>query len=122
MKGIDGKRAISALFDDENVWRSPWWRQVLLRFFCRNTQGSTSARNQLLGDKAIKKVLAETGKVKMPLPRRTIVYVPFLCSLSKGEDGKIVGECLSVGTVSQGDTEAEAIENLREAIAVAVGP
>ena len=40
-----------------------------------------------------------------------------LITLSRDEDGAIIAECLSIpGCVSQGATEAEAEENLRDAI------
>lgn len=41
----------------------------------------------------------------------------FLVTLTRGEDGYIVVECpVLPGCVSQGKTEAEALENVKEAI------
>lgn len=41
----------------------------------------------------------------------------FTVTLERGEDGWIVAECPSIpGCVSQGKTEDEAIENIKEAI------
>ncbi len=41
-----------------------------------------------------------------------------LVTLERDETGVIVAECPSIpGCVSQGDTESEALENIREAIA-----
>jgi len=41
----------------------------------------------------------------------------FLVTLTPGEDGYIVVECPALpGCVSQGKTEAEALENIKEAI------
>ena len=41
----------------------------------------------------------------------------FLVRLTPGEDGYILAECPALpGCVSQGKTEAEAIENIKEAI------
>jgi len=43
----------------------------------------------------------------------------FVVTLEKGEDGWIVAECPSIpGCVSQGHTEKEALENIKEAIAL----
>ena len=40
-----------------------------------------------------------------------------LITLEKGEDGYIIAECPAIpGCVSQGKTEKEALENIREAI------
>ncbi len=42
----------------------------------------------------------------------------FLVSLDRDETGMIVAQCPSVpGCISQGKTEAEALDNIREAIA-----
>ena len=41
----------------------------------------------------------------------------FRVALSPGEDGYIVAECLNIpGCMSQGKTEAEALENIEDAI------
>ena len=43
----------------------------------------------------------------------------FTVTLERGEDGWIVAECPSIpGCVSQGKTEDEALENIKEAIAL----
>jgi predicted RNase H-like HicB family nuclease len=43
----------------------------------------------------------------------------FIVTLERGEDGWIVAECPSIpGCVSQGKTEEEALENIKEAIAL----
>ncbi len=43
----------------------------------------------------------------------------FIVTLERGEDGWIVAECPSIpGCVSQGRTEKEALENIKEAIAL----
>jgi predicted RNase H-like HicB family nuclease len=43
----------------------------------------------------------------------------FAVTLERGEDGWIVAECPSIpGCVSQGRTEEEALENIKEAIAL----
>lgn len=43
----------------------------------------------------------------------------FMVTLERGEDGWIVAECPSIpGCVSQGRTEEEALENIKEAIAL----
>ncbi|MBE0415641.1 MAG: type II toxin-antitoxin system HicB family antitoxin [Dehalococcoidia bacterium] len=43
----------------------------------------------------------------------------FIVTLERGEDGWIVAECPSIpGCVSQGRTEEEALENIKEAIAL----
>jgi len=43
----------------------------------------------------------------------------FIVTLERGEDGWVVVECPSIpGCVSQGRTEEEALENIKEAIAL----
>ena len=43
----------------------------------------------------------------------------FIVTLERGEDGWIIAECPSIpGCVSQGETEEEALENIKEAIAL----
>ncbi len=43
----------------------------------------------------------------------------FIVTLERGEEGWIVAECPSIpGCVSQGKTEEEALENIKEAIAL----
>jgi predicted RNase H-like HicB family nuclease len=43
----------------------------------------------------------------------------FTVTLEPGEDGWVVAECPSIpGCVSQGKTEEEALENIKEAIAL----
>ena len=43
----------------------------------------------------------------------------FIVTLERGEDGWIVAECPAIpGCVSQGKTEEEALENIKEAISL----
>ena len=43
----------------------------------------------------------------------------FIITLERGEDGWVVAECPSIpGCLSQGRTEEEALENIKEAIAL----
>jgi predicted RNase H-like HicB family nuclease len=43
----------------------------------------------------------------------------FIVTLERGEDGWIIAECPSIpGCVSQGETEEEALGNIKEAIAL----
>ncbi len=43
----------------------------------------------------------------------------FIVTLERGEDGWIIAECPSIpGCVSQGRTEEEALENIKEALAL----
>ena len=47
------------------------------------------------------------------------LYVKLIVTLEKGEDGYIVAECPSIpGCISQGTTREEAIDNIKEAIAL----
>ena len=51
-------------------------------------------------------------------PFAKILNMKLLVTLERDETGMVVAECPSIpGCVSQGATEAEALENIREAIA-----
>ncbi|HEY6350483.1 MAG TPA: type II toxin-antitoxin system HicB family antitoxin [Candidatus Angelobacter sp.] len=53
----------------------------------------------------------------MARTRRISPKIDIRISLSKGQDGYIVAECLDIpGCISQGETEAEAVDNLHDVI------
>lgn len=50
--------------------------------------------------------------------KRKLIYMKFLTTLERDEDGVWIAECPSIpGCVSQGQTRQEALTNIREAIA-----
>jgi len=54
-------------------------------------------------------------------PRREVLVVRFPVTLDRDEDGVWVVECPAVpGCVSQGRTREEALDNIREAIALCI--